>query len=335
MASYKSEWLYNKYKGRLRPASHYTLGWLPRWMRLAALAPTLVNVLARIAPLRKLGLRMAGADPRREAPAFAKQTFRAWWSRRPRTEGERPRVVLWMDSFTNGFSPEIGTAAVAVLEDAGYEVVLPERTVCCGLTWISTGQLDEARRLLRASADALEPHLDAGLPIVGLEPSCTAVLRSDIRELLPDDPRSRRIASNTFTLAEFLTAPRAPHIGSWTPPRLDGVQVVAQPHCHQHSVMGWSVDESFLVTSGAEVTAIAGCCGLAGNFGMEKGHYDVSVAVAENGLLPALRAADPSSTVFLADGFSCRVQAQQLARRDGSHLAELLAARLAAGHQNP
>ncbi len=206
-------------------------------------------------------------------------------------------------------------------------MIVPDRAVCCGLTWITTGQLSAARRRLRAAVDVLSPFAAEGTPVVGLEPSCTAVLRSDLADLLPDDPRARRLAKNTFTLAEFLTAPRAPHAGRWAPPRLDGVDVVAQPHCHQHSVMGWRIDEALLTTAGASVTRIAGCCGLAGNFGMEKGHYDVSVAIAEHGMLPALRAA-PESVVFLADGFSCRTQAEQLAGRRGLHLAQLLASRL-------
>lgn len=326
MATYKSEALYRRYRGKLRPPSHYTLGWLPRWMRLASLAPVLVNLVTRIRPLVRLGLVLAGADARREIPALPRRTFRQWWRGHASPGAGRPRVVLWMDSFTNGFSPEIGESAVAVLEDAGYEVVVTRRQECCGLTWITTGQLDGARRLLRASLDALEPFLDEGLPIVGLEPSCTAVLRSDLLELLPDDPRSTKVARTTWTLAEFLTAPRAPHAGTWTVPSLEGVEVVAQPHCHQHAVMGWTADEKLLTDAGADVQAIAGCCGLAGNFGMEQGHYDVSVAVAENGLLPALR--DAPDRELLADGFSCRTQATQLARRDGRHLAQLLHERL-------
>lgn len=326
MATYKSEALYRRYRGKLRPVGHYSLGWLPRWMRLAALAPTIVNLVMKVRPLVKLGLVVAGADARREIPALPRRTFRQWWRRHRSAGAGRPRVVLWMDSFTNGFSPSIGEAAVAVLEDAGYEVVVTRRQECCGLTWITTGQLDGARRLLRSSLDALEPFLAEKLPIVGLEPSCTAVLRSDVLELLPDDPRAKQVAKNTFTLAEFLTAPRAPHAGEWEVPSLAGVEVVAQPHCHQHAVMGWKTDEKLLTEAGADVQAIAGCCGLAGNFGMEQGHYDVSVAVAENGLLPALRAAPDRE--LLADGFSCRTQAQQLGRRDGRHLAELLAERL-------
>ncbi|NQX28270.1 FAD-binding oxidoreductase [Microbacteriaceae bacterium VKM Ac-2854] len=316
MAAYKSEALHQKYRGRLRPIAHYSFGRLPLWLRLAAPVAGLVNAAG---PLARLGLRLAGADPRREVPRIARRTFRRWWRRRPVVRGSR-QVVLWMDSFTNALSPDIGRAAVTVLEDAGFEVLMLPRQECCGLTWITTGQLDTARRLLRSSVDALAPHVAAGRLIVGLEPSCTAVLRSDVIELLPEDPRARAVAASTRTLAELLAE------SGWTPPTLD-VDVVAQPHCHQHAVMGFAADEALLRGAGARVDSIAGCCGLAGNFGMEKGHYDVSVAVAENGMLPALRAA-PNATL-LADGFSCRTQAQQLARREGLHLAELLADGLA------
>ena len=193
--------------------------------------------------------------------------------------------------------------------------------VCCGLTWISTGQLNGARRQLRRSLDALGPAIDAGLPIVGLEPSCTAVLRGDLTELLPGDPARR-------------PGPREnPHPGRAahrnrrldSRPDLTGVSAVAQPHCHHHAVMGWHADEALLAKAGAEVRAVGGCCGLAGNFGVERGHYDVSVAVAETALLPAVRNA-ANDTQILADGFSCRLQLDQLAGVRGRHLAEVLAA---------
>jgi Fe-S oxidoreductase len=206
-----------------------------------------------------------------------------------------------------------------VLEDAGYSVRILDAPVCCGLTWISTGQLDGARKQLRRSLSALEPALAAGTPIVGLEPSCTAVLRDDAAELLPDDPRAAQVRAATHTLAELLAA-----TPGWTPPDLSGVRAVAQPHCHHHAVMGWTADSQLLAGAGAEVDAVGGCCGLAGNFGVERGHYEVSVAVAENALLPAVRNA-PHDAVVLADGFSCRTQLEQLARVQGIHLAQLLA----------
>jgi len=324
MASYKSEYLYRRYRGRLRPASHYVFGQLPRWLRAATRVPRLINRLSRLRHLTRIGLRLAGGDPRREAPQLAARPFRRTpEARRARTpdSSRGPAVVLWIDSFTNAFSPEIAQAAIAVLDDAGYDAVITPRQECCGLTWITTGQLDDARTLLRSSLDALEPHLDAGRPIIGLEPSCTAVLRSDIVELLPDDPRAHRVAAATRTLAEFLAET------GWRPPSLEGVEAIAQPHCHQHAVMGWAADAQLLQEAGAEVTALSGCCGLAGNFGMEQGHYEVSVAVAERNLLPALRAHPDAA--LLADGFSCRTQAMQLARRDGRHLAEVLAEAIA------
>jgi Fe-S oxidoreductase len=195
--------------------------------------------------------------------------------------------------------------------------------VCCGLTWISTGQLDGARKQLVRSLGALESALDGGIPIVGLEPSCTAVFRSDAVELLPNDARAQQVKQTMRTLAELLTE------RGWYPPSLDGVTALAQPHCHQHAVMGFGADRALLTDAGAEVTTVGGCCGLAGNFGVEKGHYDVSVAVAEHSLLPAVRDAD-ADTVILADGFSCRTQLDQLAARSGQHLAQLLAQRLEA-----
>ena len=320
MATYKAEALYQRYRRRLRPAAHYSLGWLPRWANLAARAPRVVNALLWLPPVALVAKLGGGIDRRRPLPAFAPKTFRQWFNTRPvRTDGDP--VLLWVDTFTEHFSPEVGRAAVAVLEDAGFRVEIPRRATCCGLTWISTGQLDGARRQLGRTLETLGPELARGIPIVGLEPSCTAALRSDAVELLPGDPRAAGLAASLKTLAELL-ADRP----SWSPPSLAGVTAVAQPHCHQHAVMGWSADSALLAAAGASVTAVGGCCGLAGNFGVERGHYDVSVAVAETALLPAVQAA-PDATL-LADGFSCRTQLDHLAHRDSQHLAQLLASRL-------
>ena len=211
-----------------------------------------------------------------------------------------------------------------LLESAGWSVRLPAGQACCGLTWISTGQLDGARSRLRGLLDQLAPWAERGVPVVGLEPSCTATLRTDLPELLPDDPRSAAVARATTTLAELLEGARA---DGWQPPSLDGVTVLAQPHCHQHATVGYGADTTLLRAAGAVVSTVAGCCGLAGNFGMEAGHYEVSVAVAENGILPALRAAAPG-TVLLADGFSCRTQVADLAGAPSTTLAQLLASHL-------
>jgi FAD/FMN-containing dehydrogenase/Fe-S oxidoreductase len=313
MATYKAEALHQRYRRRLRPPSHYSLGWLPRWARLASRAPRLVNLTLRARPVAAAAKRLGGIDARRPLPSFAVSAFRSWFAARPAGSG-RP-VLLWVDTFTEAFAPEVGRAAVAVLESAGYSVRLTPRPVCCGLTWISTGQLDGARRQLRRSLAALAPFLDAGMPVVGLEPSCTAVLRGEAADLLPSASASA-LRSSVRTLAELLQATEG-----WTPPDLSGVTGVAQPHCHQHAVLGWNADASLLRAAGASITSVGGCCGLAGNFGVERGHYDVSVAVAETALLPAARDAE----VVLADGFSCRTQLEQLAGVRGLHLAELLA----------
>jgi FAD/FMN-containing dehydrogenase/Fe-S oxidoreductase len=317
MATYKAEVLYQRYRRRLRPPAHYALGWLPRWARLAAVAPRLANALLHNRGLGGVAKRAGGIDSRRPLPRFATTTFRDWFAAWPGQTG--PPVMLWVDTFTDHFTPEVGKAAVRVLEAAGYSVQIPDKPVCCGLTWISTGQLDGARKRLRRSLAALDRAARFGTPVVGLEPSCTAVLRHDMLELLPDDPRAERIAADTRTLAELLAETQ-----DWTPPRLDGVSAVAQPHCHQHAVMGWQADADLLAASGAQVEAVGGCCGLAGNFGVERGHYEVSAAVAETALLPAVRAADHDA-VILADGFSCRTQLEHLAHAQGVHLAQLLA----------
>jgi FAD/FMN-containing dehydrogenase/Fe-S oxidoreductase len=331
MAAYKAEVLHHAYRGRLRPVNHYTLGQLPRWARLAGVAPRTINAALRPRAVRRLVLRAGGMDPRRGIPAFAPITLRR--SLRGRridhppvgTPGGAPPVLLWADSFTDAFCPAAGHATVRVLEAAGYRVFVPSGRACCGLTWISTGQLDGARARLRETLAVLAPFVLAGIPIVGIEPSCTAVLRQDLPELLPDDGRSGPVSKAVRTLAEFLTEqPGRLDSPRWEAPRLDEVRLIAQPHCHQHAVMGFQTDLRLLRAAGAQVQVLAGCCGLAGNFGMERGHYDVSVAVAERALLPALRQAEPG-TLLLADGFSCRTQADQLAGRSGLHLAELLA----------
>ena len=185
----------------------------------------------------------------------------------------------------------------------------------------AVGQLDAARRILGTTVRALAPVVAAGVPVVGVEPSCTAVLRSDAQELL-GGPEADRVAAGTRTLAELLTA-----TPGWEPPSLAGVEIVAQPHCHHAAVLGWSADARLLARAGAQVTTLGGCCGLAGNWGVERGHHDVSVVIAEQQLLPAVRGLGEDAVV-LADGFSCRTQLDQLAHRRGRHLAELLSDRL-------
>jgi Fe-S oxidoreductase len=179
-----------------------------------------------------------------------------------------------------------------------------------------------AERTLARTAAQLAQALGADVPLVGLEPSCLAVFRSDAPELLPDDPAVALVAERATSFAEMLA--RTPE---WSPPHVGGAAVV-QPHCHQHAVGGFDADQRILDAAGIQTTTVEGCCGLAGNFGFEEGHLDVSIAAAEHALLPAIREAGPGARV-IADGFSCRTQTEQLS--DASrplHLAEVLAMQL-------
>ena len=387
MARYRSEALFRTYRGRMRPLSHYTLGWLPRLTRVTARVPGLAriaNVVMSVAPLRSLAFRVIGLDPRRGIPTLQSGTFTAWARRRnllagsvpafassdpisgtrerggtttsspsarerggttassdparereaatassmadspilsgPRDPSGRPYALVWADSFSQTLDDAGARAVVDVLEANGFApIVAPD--ACCGLTWITTGQLTGAKKHLTSLLSVLAPFAASGIPIVGVEPSCTAVLRDDLLDLLPEDPRSALVSGATRTLAEILSVVPA---SARRLPSLEGVEIVAQPHCHHYSVMGWDTDQALLESLGARVTRLEGCCGLAGNFGMEAGHYDLSVAVASHSLLPTLDA--QPDAVYLADGFSCRTQAAQLAGRGGVHLATLLAA---------
>jgi FAD/FMN-containing dehydrogenase/Fe-S oxidoreductase len=343
MATYKAEALHQRYRRRVRPRSHYALGQLPRWARLSQPVAPLVNRLMKVGPLQRVAKAAAGIDARRSVPAFDVRPFRRWARRgsRAAAPGRPFDVVVWGDSFTDSFASSSGRAAVSVLEAAGLRVGVVTEPACCALTWVSTGQLGAARRILRHTLDVLHPYVERGVPVLGLEPSCLATLRSDAVELT-DDPRAAEVARGVHTLAEILAT-----VGAWVPPDLSGTTVVAQPHCHHASVLGWDVDAALLTRTGAEVTRVGGCCGLAGNFGVEKGHYEVSVAVAEHDLLPAVRealarageggATEPGGaggrerrTVVLADGFSCRTQLADLVDVPALHLAELLAGSLPA-----
>ncbi|MET0930942.1 MAG: FAD-binding and (Fe-S)-binding domain-containing protein [Aeromicrobium sp.] len=315
MASYKSEVLHQSYKGRIRPRSHYVLGKLPFWARVTSPIAWFANLGLRTPGIRSIARWAAGVDQRRSLPMFATKRF----SRlaRPVLRDDRPKVVIWADSFTEYFSTDGGTAALRVLDGAGYDVEVLRRPQCCGLTWITTGQLDTARELIVRAVDQLYPYAMAGVPVVGLEPSCLAVLRSDAVELT-DDPRAIDVAAGVFTLSELLQRTQG-----YRPPDLTGETLVVQPHCHQSSVLGFEADLAIMAATGATIDRLSGCCGLAGNFGVEKGHYEVSVAVAEQQLLPAIRNA-PADAIVVADGFSCRTQLDDLTTVRSIHLAQLL-----------
>ena len=326
MATYKAEFLAHHWKGRQwrRPRSDFSLGWLPVMakaiakLRLAGV----VNALTHTPGLHEAAALIGGVEPR-EVPLFAGQTLQQWHARRDESgDGHLGTVLLWPDTFVNHFHPHVGMAAVRVLEHAGWRVDIPSADLCCGLTWVSTGQLGVAKKVLSRTVARLAEHVRAGGFVVGLEPSCTAMFRADAAELFPDDQDVLRLRDHVVTLAELLTE----HTPGWQPPAI-ARQVLAQVHCHQHAVMRWDADADVLKNGGARLEQLeSGCCGLAGNFGFQRGHHEVSVACAEQALLPALRDA-PGDAVVLADGFSCRTQIHELdsGGREAMHLAELLA----------
>ncbi len=349
MATYKAEFLAQRYRRRIRPLRHYLLGLSPTWARLASATPRLANRLGRSRMARPLK-RMAGIEPDRPTPLLAEETFRAWWRRRPvRPVGER-EVVLFPDTFTDHFEPRVGRAAVAVLEDAGFAVRVPEERVCCGLPNITTGMLGRARRRLAATVRALD-GTGSG-PIVGLEPSCAAVFRHELPALLPGDAAAGRVAERVRTLAELLAtvegwSPRRDVRGGTGGPggpggaRSDGgdgstgssgssgssgsaQRALVQFHCHHGAVLGTEADRELLERTGLEAEVPdTGCCGLAGSFGFELGHGEVSMQVGERRLFPAIRA-EGEDTLLVADGFSCRRQIEAGTGRSALHLAEVL-----------
>jgi Fe-S oxidoreductase len=266
--------------------------------------------------------------------SFTPQPLTAWFRRRQNTGNRsgddadsRKTVVLWPDTFTNFSADAPGKAAIDVLEAMGYRVLMPMDNVCCGLTWHSTGQLDMTRKVLSSTLDVMEPLLAAGYPIIGLEPSCTVMLQHEIIELLPDDPRARRVTELTTTLGAFAAA-HLDQNGTWPFRNLsadDGpTEAVCQVHCHQKSMQGYGPELRVLAKLGVDTTVVGGgCCGLAGNWGFEPGHFDISQTLGEKELFPAIRGA-ADDTIVLADGFSCRTQIAQGTGADGVHLAQVM-----------
>ncbi len=299
MAAYKAAVLQRTYAGKRRPLTHYTLGRLPTWLRHT---PSWAYRFAG------LGKRLAGVDSRRSLPLLDRLAP-------PVSPEGQPDVWLWGDSFTQNFGGSAARATLEYLEWAGLRAAVIPVDACCALTWVSTGQLDAAERIIRDSAARLAPYLDA--PILALEPSCLATWRDDAERLA--GTQAGEVGRSLRTLAELVAERGLPV------PTLDGLEVVAQPHCHHASVLGWDADEALLRGAGAVVTKVPGCCGLAGDFGMT--HYDVSVQVAETALLPAVRA--QPDAIVLADGLSCRHQLADLAGVRAQHLGELLASRIA------
>ena len=323
MATYKSEFLDDHYRHRPRPLSHYSLGWMPAWLSIAGHVAPLTNRVMSTAPrnpLRRLAARSGGLDPRRTMPSFATRATRRVHLRPlpPLTPGSQ--VILFIDSFTKAFRPQVATAAAIVVGGTGQRVGCTQ-DLCCGLTWISTGQREHARKVLSHTTDLLDDGTDR--PIVVVEPSCAAALRTDLPELL-DTPAARRVARRVRSFAAHLTDLVD---DGWRPDSLPE-SVTLQTHCHEYAAFGASTGAAALTRLGVTVHRAEGCCGVAGNFGFERGHYEVSMAVAEQALAPALRASRTRTVV--TDGFSCAMAVDHLRAVDdaidarGRHLAEVL-----------
>ena len=327
LATYKAEFLSHYHEGRLRPRSDYAFANIDIWARLASKAPGLVNLATQLPLLRDIAKFAAGMPQQRSVPAFAPETFRSWFKRSmPSSQPPDPEaalVMLWPDTFNNYFLPDTAKAAVEVLEAAGFRVAIPESILCCGRPLYDFGMLDRAKRLLLKILDTLAPEIEAGIPIVVLEPSCAAVFRDELINLFPQDERAHKLSRQTFLLSEFLEKKAAdfqlPHLAA---------KALIHGHCHHKSVMKMTDEESVLQKMGIDWSAPApGCCGMAGSFGFDEEKYGVSVAIGELELLPAVRDAAPDSLI-IADGFSCREQIAQLTDRHALHLSEVIATAL-------
>jgi len=318
MATYKAEFLSHYWEGRLRPVYAYAFGWIDKWARMAAIAPGLVNLFTQTPGLRTLAKAAAGMPQQRSIPAFATETFKSWFAKQDHRNLDAPEVILWPDTFNNYFFPETAMAAVEVLESAGHQVRVPQEHLCCGRPLYDYGFLDMAESYLRRIMRSLGPAIDAGTPMVVLEPSCCSVFRDELNNLFPNDPRAHKLMEQTFTLSEFLEKK------GFKPPAIHGKALV-QGHCHHKAIMRLYSEEALLKKSGLDYELLpSGCCGMAGSFGFEKSKYDVSTKAGERVLLPAVRKAE-ASTLVIADGFSCREQIAQGTQRNALHTAEVFA----------
>jgi len=319
VATYKSEFLSHYYDGRRRPRSAYAFGNIDLWAGLASNAPGLVNLTTQLPFLRDISKLVAGIPRQRSIPALAPQTFRAWFHERVAPNWDGPPVLLWPDTFNNYFLPDTAKAAVNVLEAAGFRVLLPNASLCCGRPLYDWGMLSRAKDLLLEILDLLEPAIEQRIPIVVLEPSCAAVFRDELLNLFPHDERAHTFSQQTYLLSEFLQSKAA----DFPLPKLTRKALV-HGHCHHKSVMKMTAEEAVLQRMEIDFhTPAPGCCGMAGSFGFEQDKYEVSVAIGELELLPAVRRAPPECLI-IADGFSCREQIAQGTDRHALHLAEVI-----------
>jgi Fe-S oxidoreductase len=330
MATYKAEFLSRYYKGRLRPSQAYSMGLIMAHARLAQHFPRLANLITRTPVVKDLIKKAAGLTPEREMPPFATQTFKAWFKERGTRNPDAPPVVLFPDTFSNFLRPEPAKAAVEVLEGAGYRVVVPRQPLCCGQPLYDYGMLDAAEFLLRRLVDGLRPYLREGLLLVGIEPSCVAAFRDELPNLFPHDEDAKRLSRNILTLSEFLVR----EAEDYEPPKLRRKALV-HGHCHQKAIMGIDAEGELYDKLGLDFEVLdSGCCGLAGSFGFERDHYDISMKVGERRLLPIVRDAD-KYTLIVSDGFSCKTQIEHATDRRALHTAQIVKMAMDYGENGP
>ncbi|HEY1790399.1 MAG TPA: FAD-linked oxidase C-terminal domain-containing protein [Verrucomicrobiae bacterium] len=328
MATYKAEFLSHYYERRLRPRHAYAMGLIQIWARIASKIPRLVNFIGAAPITRNIVKWLGGISQKRSMPKFATETFREWWSKREQRGGTGQPVVLWVDTFNNHFHPEILRAAVEVLEAAGNRVIVPNDHLCCGRPLYDFGMLDQAKKLLGTILVSLRAEIRAEIPIVGLEPSCVSVFRDELKRLFPFDEDADRLAKRVVTFSDFFVK-----YSDFNFPRLHE-RALVHGHCHDKAVMKMDGTAEFLKNLGLDFQILdSGCCGMAGSFGFESDHYEISVRCGERVLLPTIRDTD-EKTLLIADGFSCREQIEQLAHRRAMHTAEVAAKALREGSYN-
>jgi len=331
LATYRAEFLSHYYENKARPVHAHLFGRIDRWARLASPFAEIVNFINRRSAVRLLLNKILGLAPQRQLPQFAATSFQRWVRNRQSTDkienskhtqsssANKPEVVLWVDTFNNYFHPETSRAALLVLEEAGFQVTTSQQHLCCGRPLYDFGMLDEAKRYLTRILQVLGPQIEAGFPVIVLEPSCASVFRDELVNLFPDDARAKKLRGQTFLLSEFLQH----HAPGYQPQQLPR-RVLVHGHCHHKALMKMTDEEALLRKMGAEVLLPdSGCCGLAGGFGFEKDKFEISQAIGERVLLPAVRR-ESHETVIVADGFSCREQIRQATGREPLHLSEVL-----------
>jgi Fe-S oxidoreductase len=322
MATYKAEFRSHHYRGRLRPRAAYSMGLIADWSRLAGHVPWLANTLTQAPVLSGATKWLGGIAKERRVPQYARESFVQWFRGRRSPRGKGKRVMLWPDTFNNYFRPHTAMAATQALEALGYEVLIPQRHLCCGRPLYDWGMIEKAKRLWRETFSALKPEIEDGTPIVGLEPACVSAFRDELPALFPGNDDAQQLADHTFFISEFFDRQCRDDI-----PHVDGSALV-HIHCHHHAIIKPDSEQALLERMGLNYELLAsGCCGMAGSFGFEADKYNVSMKIGEQVLLPRVRDA-AAETNIIANGFSCREQIEQATGRKTVHIAELVARNL-------